>query len=377
MMHPEFAARFQIKFFFAAFAYVYFLRSKGLLHGLAAGTNWVFRDESCHMNFAFDVVKQIRKEEPLLFDAELTRGAALDSIAASDEEADRLGELLGARVTFIAADGRVVGDSSEPLDGVMAMENHGQRPEVLAAKTSGLGRARRYSTTLRIDMLYVAVPVNHPSIGIVRVALPLTDVRQQLQTVLSATLAALGIALAGGAAIAWVLSARIGRRVRLIADIAGRYRRGDLTPPQLGFGDDELGTVAHALNESIQEIGRRLDEQARDRPRMEAILAGMVEGVIVVDAHGRGAPDAAARSRAAGPPVRGNDSPSGNRRARRRGAVRPHAGAAAAVAAARCRPDDPGARGAGGRDGQSRRGPGASRYHGPPPRRSNPPRFRR
>jgi ribonucleoside-diphosphate reductase beta chain len=60
-------------FFFAAFAYVYFLRSKGLLHGLASGTNWVFRDESCHMNFAMDVVKQVRKEETDLFEEGLNR----------------------------------------------------------------------------------------------------------------------------------------------------------------------------------------------------------------------------------------------------------------------------------------------------------------
>jgi ribonucleoside-diphosphate reductase beta chain len=60
-------------FFFAAFAYVYFLRSKGLLHGLASGTNWVFRDESGHMSFALDVVKQIRKEDPELFDESLNR----------------------------------------------------------------------------------------------------------------------------------------------------------------------------------------------------------------------------------------------------------------------------------------------------------------
>ncbi|MEP6849504.1 MAG: ribonucleotide-diphosphate reductase subunit beta [Acidobacteriota bacterium] len=60
-------------FFFAAFAYVYFLRSKGLLHGLAAGTNWVFRDESAHMNFALEVVKNVRSEEPDLFDASMER----------------------------------------------------------------------------------------------------------------------------------------------------------------------------------------------------------------------------------------------------------------------------------------------------------------
>ena len=55
-------------FFFAAFAYVYFLRSKGLLNGLASGTNWVFRDESCHMEFALAVIEKVREEEPSLFD---------------------------------------------------------------------------------------------------------------------------------------------------------------------------------------------------------------------------------------------------------------------------------------------------------------------
>ncbi len=68
-----FAACIEGLFFFAAFAYVYFLRSKGLLHGLAAGTNWVFRDESAHMSFAFEVVNKVRNEEPELFDADLTR----------------------------------------------------------------------------------------------------------------------------------------------------------------------------------------------------------------------------------------------------------------------------------------------------------------
>jgi len=63
-----FAACVEGLFFFAAFAYVYFLRSKGLLNGLAAGTNWVFRDESSHMEFAFAVIDTIRAEEPGLFD---------------------------------------------------------------------------------------------------------------------------------------------------------------------------------------------------------------------------------------------------------------------------------------------------------------------
>ncbi|MCW5893455.1 MAG: ribonucleotide-diphosphate reductase subunit beta [bacterium] len=66
-----FAACIEGLFFFGAFAYVYFLRSRGLLHGLAAGTSWVFRDESAHMAFAFEVVRTVRREEPSLFDAGL------------------------------------------------------------------------------------------------------------------------------------------------------------------------------------------------------------------------------------------------------------------------------------------------------------------
>jgi ribonucleoside-diphosphate reductase beta chain len=66
-----FASCIEGLFFFGAFAYVYFLRSKGLLNGLAGGTNWVFRDESMHIQFAYEVIKTIREEQPELFDADL------------------------------------------------------------------------------------------------------------------------------------------------------------------------------------------------------------------------------------------------------------------------------------------------------------------
>ncbi len=71
-----FAACIEGLFFFGAFAYVYFLRSRGLLHGLADGTNWVFRDESAHMAFGFDIVKTVRREEPELFDDTLFRSVS-------------------------------------------------------------------------------------------------------------------------------------------------------------------------------------------------------------------------------------------------------------------------------------------------------------
>ncbi len=66
-----FAGTIEGLFFFAAFAYVYFLRSKGLLNGLATGTNWVFRDESCHIDFAFQAMDIIVREEPSLMQSNM------------------------------------------------------------------------------------------------------------------------------------------------------------------------------------------------------------------------------------------------------------------------------------------------------------------
>jgi ribonucleoside-diphosphate reductase beta chain len=89
-----FAACIEGLFFYGAFAYVYFLRSRGLLHGLASGTNWVFRDESMHMAFAFDVVDTVRREEPDLFDDKMAEQVRDMLAEAVDCEAQFAEDLL-------------------------------------------------------------------------------------------------------------------------------------------------------------------------------------------------------------------------------------------------------------------------------------------
>ncbi|MER5318489.1 ribonucleotide-diphosphate reductase subunit beta [Streptosporangium roseum] len=81
-----FAACIEGLFFYGAFAYVYWFRSRGLLSGLATGTNWVFRDESMHMEFAFSVVDTVRAEEPELFDDKL--GAQVTQMIEEAVEAE-------------------------------------------------------------------------------------------------------------------------------------------------------------------------------------------------------------------------------------------------------------------------------------------------
>ena len=97
-----FAACIEGLFFFAAFAYVYFLRSRGLLHGLAGGTNWVFRDESAHMAFAFEVVETVRREEPELFDASFERDVRKMMEEAIDCEAAFAEDLLSGGIAGLS-----------------------------------------------------------------------------------------------------------------------------------------------------------------------------------------------------------------------------------------------------------------------------------
>jgi ribonucleoside-diphosphate reductase beta chain len=97
-----FAACIEGLFFYGAFAYVYFLRSRGLLNGLASGTNWVFRDESMHMAFAFDVVDTVRAEEPGLFDDQMA-AQVRDMLAEAVEcEVQFAEDLLGPGVAGLS-----------------------------------------------------------------------------------------------------------------------------------------------------------------------------------------------------------------------------------------------------------------------------------
>lgn len=98
-----FAACIEGMFFFAAFAYVYFLRSKGLLHGLAAGTNWVFRDESAHMTFAFAAIDVIRVQSPELFDEDLNNRIIELIGDAIDTEVQFAEDLLSGGVVGLSA----------------------------------------------------------------------------------------------------------------------------------------------------------------------------------------------------------------------------------------------------------------------------------
>ena len=100
-----FAACVEGLFFFAAFAYVYFLRSKGLLNGLAGGTNWVFRDESMHITAAMEIIKTARAEDPTLFTPKMEADIVEMMKEAIECELGFAEDILGYGIAGISATG--------------------------------------------------------------------------------------------------------------------------------------------------------------------------------------------------------------------------------------------------------------------------------
>ena len=231
------------------------------------------------------IQRRLTDESKLIADL-LTSARSLGE-ADMDREADRLGALVSGRVTLIAGDGRVVGDSTQAPADLPGLENHATRPEVVAAQGGTVGTSQRYSTTVNTDMVYVAMRTDHPVVKYVRLALPLSDINAQLATIGSATALALGAALVAALVLSALFSAPLARRVEAVAAVAKRYSSGDFSRPAHDYGEDELGAVARALDGAAQELGRRIDDLSRDRARTEAILAGMVEGVLIVDRQGK------------------------------------------------------------------------------------------
>jgi len=218
-------------------------------------------------------------EEPL------SRGASIDELDALVDEAAKE---VSARVTIIAADGRVLADSSLSGPGLLAMENHLDRPEVAAALASGSGTSVRHSATVGEDFLYAAVAVHHTGrlVGVSRVALSLAGVEQQVAALRRAVWVALALAFVITALLSAVLAPQLAGPLREIMETARHFAAGNLAARIRVRRADELGELARILNQTAGQLQERLAENIKDRARTEAILTAMEDGVLAVDHEG-------------------------------------------------------------------------------------------
>jgi len=216
----------------------------------------------------------------------LRTAAAPADPAAVDPLADALGRASAARVTIIAADGTVLGDSELDLAQVRAVENHGRRPEVLAARPGAPGSARRYSTTLDTDMLYVAVRCRGVlAHALIRAAKPLDEVDRAVSSLRLFLLIAAGLAL-GAAGLISALAAHLTARTlqRLVEHARALAEGRDARIPNAR--QDELGGLIGSLNKMAEALQHEVTSLAAERDRFEAVLEGMADGVLALDADG-------------------------------------------------------------------------------------------
>jgi two-component system phosphate regulon sensor histidine kinase PhoR len=188
----------------------------------------------------------------------------------------------GLRYTVIGDDGTVWAESyNDPA----TMENHGSRPEVRAARQSGLGQAVRRSATDGREYHYVARFVRDPEVGsyFVRVAIDMTSMRREIRDTrlyLWLTAVVAGII---AAPLSYFMVRQIVKPLTQLTELASAIAAGDFHRRVEVQSRDELGRLGIAFGRMQEELARRIQELQQYAERLAAVLGGMVEGVLAVD----------------------------------------------------------------------------------------------
>ncbi len=222
-------------------------------------------------------------QQRLAIEAQILAGE-LESLAPSEREAwaRRAGPRAKARITVIDAKGVVLADSEQDPE---TMENHAQRPEVREAHMGRMGVSIRYSATLGRDSCYLALPLRsggQPGF-VLRLAVPLEELRGAIAAVRWRILAASAVAAGLALALAYYFSRRFARRVRRLQGFADSLLGARFQEKLSPDAEDELGALASSLGRMAAQLEDLIDKLTLESGRREAILSSMAEGVLAVD----------------------------------------------------------------------------------------------
>lgn len=220
---------------------------------------------------------------------EVARFTALRAPHLDDALADELADATNVRVTFIDMDGFVLGDSWLDEEGLSRAENHGSRPEVIAAFKTGFGTDKRSSATVHEPFTYVAQRVDIPGRKpvVVRCAIPSNEIHLETEAVTRlvfvTALVAIGLAVALSASAA----SSMARVVRSLTVTANRMASGDLSVRSGLRGTDELSELGRALDKLATELSSAMEGLRSETDLLSGLLEGMQEGVLVTDRDGK------------------------------------------------------------------------------------------
>jgi two-component system phosphate regulon sensor histidine kinase PhoR len=173
-------------------------------------------------------------------------------------ETKELSKNLNLRITVINKQGKVLADSERAAS---SMENHGDRPEFIEAVEKGLGESTRFSHTLGYSMKYVAVRVSDGGevFGVVRIAVPLTEVQLEQRQLYKAAITGAVAAICIAGIIAYVVARGISRPIRQMKEVADAIAKGRFDKRTMIRGEDELAELAQSLNVMSEELKQKIE----------------------------------------------------------------------------------------------------------------------
>ena len=222
-------------------------------------------------------------------EARIAAQASLPSLLGEGDTpevlATKLGQEIDTRITIIAPDGTVLGDS---IQDPATMDNHSTMPEVIAALAKGIGESTRFSDTLKEKMMYVALTVNNQGklLGITRVALPLTTVNNSVNQVGRTVIISTIIVAVLAVLAAWFIARTAARPIRQLTRASREIAGGKLEQKIAVSNRGEIGQLAQAFNEMSSQLKTTLETLSAEKGQLAGILANMADGVIVTDAEG-------------------------------------------------------------------------------------------
>lgn len=229
-------------------------------------------------------------DQALLIESQLSQDIFFSgNLKILQAKVEELNSKIKSRITIIGPDGTVLADSDKTEKGVLEMENHADRQEVKAAFSGFAAHSVRYSKTLDIDMLYVTVPKisNEKVIGVVRVALPMENVKLIFGAIRKAVLFSLFFALIFAYMLGVLLSRSLLRPIDRIIYASRNFSKGNFSQKILIDSTDEMAELAVTLNQMAEDIENKITEVELQNQHLRAILKSMVEGIIVVAKEGR------------------------------------------------------------------------------------------
>ncbi|MDD5130744.1 MAG: ATP-binding protein [Candidatus Omnitrophica bacterium] len=232
------------------------------------------------------VASNIKRQ--LFLSKDLLEALQKDKTAPIDFQASaaRIGDILGLRATIIASDGKVLGDTDLTGDQLLVVENHAGRPEVKAARAGDFGVSKRFSSTVKKEMLYMAVPFSLDSgRGVLRLSVPLYDIGLLQEKVRNVVVVSVVGILLFSLGLTVFVSVFISRPLTEMSLIAKAMAQGDFSKKAYTRSQDEIGDLARALNTMSEDIRGKIESINSGKTKLDLVLSSMFEGVIVTDAH--------------------------------------------------------------------------------------------